>query len=247
MMKVFAFIPARFHSTRFPGKPLALILDKPMIQHVYERVRSSNELSEVYVATDDERILKCVQGFGGKGIMTGKGHRSGTDRVWEAARKTGLEPDDIVINIQGDQPLLPPSVISELVLPLKEDSSLPMATLKWKIRDEADLLNPNHVKVVTDREGYALYFSRSAIPFVRDRHGKTACYKHLGIYGYRMAFLARFTRLPKGVLESVESLEQLRALENGFRIKVVETPFNSIEVDVPADIEKVEKILRATP
>jgi 3-deoxy-manno-octulosonate cytidylyltransferase (CMP-KDO synthetase) len=242
-MKIFAFIPARYHSTRFPGKPLALIAGKPMIQHVYERAVLCPELSQVYVATDDERISDCVYGFGGKVVMTKKAHQSGTDRISEAALKTGLGKQDIIVNIQGDQPLFDPSVITLLVKPLVEDESIHMSTLKWKITEDSHVRNPNHVKVVTDNQGLAIYFSRCPIPYFRDT-GSGTYYKHLGFYGYRMEFLARFTRLSQGKLESAEKLEQLRALEHGFKIKVMETPFNSIEVDVPEDVETVEKIIQ---
>jgi 3-deoxy-manno-octulosonate cytidylyltransferase (CMP-KDO synthetase) len=242
-MKIFAFIPARYHSTRFPGKPLALIAGKPMIQHVYERAVLCPELSQIYVATDDERISDCVSGFGGKVVMTKKVHQSGTDRISEAALKTGLGKQDIIVNIQGDQPLFDPSVITLLVKPLVEDESIHMSTLKWKITEDSHVRNPNHVKVVTDNQGLAIYFSRCPIPYFRDT-GSGTYYKHLGFYGYRMEFLTRFTRLSQGKLESAEKLEQLRALEHGFKIKVMETPFNSIEVDVPEDVETVEKIIR---
>jgi 3-deoxy-manno-octulosonate cytidylyltransferase (CMP-KDO synthetase) len=241
-MKIFAFIPARYQSTRFPGKPLSLIAGKPMIQHVYERAFLCPELSEVYVATDDERISDCVYGFGGKVVMTKMAHQSGTDRICEAALKTGVGKKDIIVNIQGDQPLFDPSVITLLVKPLVEDESLPMSTLKWKITDDSHIRNPNHVKVVTDNQGFAIYFSRCPVPYFRDT-GSGTYYKHLGFYGYRMEFLTRFTRLSQGKLESAEKLEQLRALEHGFKIKVMETPFNSVEVDVPEDIETVENIL----
>lgn len=245
-MKTFALIPARYHSTRFPGKPLAPIAGKPMIQHVYERADACPEISEVCVATDDKRISACVLEFGGKAVMTGAAHRSGTDRICEAAEKMGVTKQDLVVNIQGDQPLFHPSTVSRLVTPLVEDRSIPMTTLKWKIVDEADSENPNHVKVVTDKEDFALYFSRYPLPYSRDKTSKQTYYKHLGFYGFQMEFLLQFTRLPEGDLEAAEKLEQLRAIEHGFRIKVVETPFNSIEVDVPEDIKKVEEILRDT-
>jgi 3-deoxy-manno-octulosonate cytidylyltransferase (CMP-KDO synthetase) len=215
-----------------------------MIQHVYERVVACPQCTDVYVATDDERIFKCVAGFGGKCVMTDPGHCSGTDRICEAAQGVGLNPEDLVINVQGDQPLFDGAVMPLLVSALEEDPDLPMVTLKWRIRDEADLRNENHVKVVTDTDGYALYFSRSAIPFMRDADSDCAFYKHLGVYGFRMAFLTRFTRLPRGILESVEKLEQLRALEHGYRIKVVETDRHSLEVDVPEDIARVERMLK---
>ena len=243
-MKIYAFIPARYQSTRFPGKPLTRIAGKPMIQHVYERAISCRELSKVYVATDDERISDCVHEFGGRVVMTGKAHLSGTDRISEAARKTDLEKEDLVINIQGDQPIFHPSIISQLVKSLVEDSSIPMTTLRYKFTDKNDVQNPNNVKVVTGGQGFALYFSRYPIPFLRDAESKRVHYKHLGFYGFRMEFLVRFTRLSEGMLESAEKLEQLRPLEHGFKIKVLESPFDSVEVDVPGDVKKVEEILR---
>lgn len=217
-----------------------------MIQHVYERAVACPEISEVCVATDDKRISACVLEFGGKAVMTDAAHRSGTDRICEAAEKMGVTKQDLVVNIQGDQPLFHPSTVSRLVTPLVEDRSIPMTTLKWKIVDEKDSENPNHVKVVTDKEDFALYFSRYPLPYSRDKTSKQTYYKHLGFYGFQMEFLLQFTRLPEGDLEAAERLEQLRAIEHGFRIKVVETPFNSIEVDVPEDIKKVEEILRDT-
>ena len=214
-----------------------------MIRHVYERAVSCPELTDVCIATDDERIFTCVNEFGGRSVMTAKDHLSGTDRIFEAASKMKLEKEDIIVNIQGDQPLFDQSMVSLLIRPLIENKSVPMATLKWKIPDENDVRNPNHVKVVTDRNGFAIYFSRCPIPFFRDDEFKSIYFKHLGFYSFRMEFLEIFTRLPRGELESAEKLEQLRALENGFRIKVVESPYNSIEVDVPEDIKKVEEAL----
>jgi len=243
-MKKCAFIPARYESSRFPGKPLALIAGKPMIQHVYERALACPQLSEVYVATDDRRISDCVEGFGGKSIMTDTSHRSGTDRIAQAAQMTGLEQEDIIINIQGDQPAFDPAVISQLVKPFEEDRQVSMTTLKYRISDQNDVDNPNHVKVVTDRQGFALYFSRHAIPFFRDSEPFQEHYKHLGFYGFRMGFLMQFTRLPEGVLESAEKLEQLRALEHGYKIKVVETSYDSVEIDVPEDVKRVEEIIQ---
>lgn len=222
---------------------MAQIAGKPMIRHVYERAVSCPELADVCIATDDERIITCVNEFGGRSVMTAKDHHSGTDRIFEAASKMRLEKEDIIVNIQGDQPLFNQSMVSLLVRPLIENSSVPMATLKWKIPDEKDVGNPNHVKVVTDRNGFAIYFSRCPIPFFRDDKFKSVYFKHLGFYSFRMEFLEVFTRLPQGKLESAEKLEQLRALENGFRIKVVESPYNSIEVDVPGDIGKIEEVL----
>ncbi len=243
-MNIFAFIPARYDSTRFPGKPLALINGKPMIQHVYERSLRCPEIAGSYVATDHEGILETVHAFGGKAVMTSGKHRSGTDRIAEAVVALGMSDKDLIVNIQGDQPIFDPGIISDLVAPFFQGEPPPMATLKYRVFREAERENPNHVKVVTDRSGYALYFSRYPVPFVRDRQdGDFACYKHLGLYAYRTDFLLEFTRLEPGVLERTEKLEQLRALEHGFRIKVSETSYNSLEVDVPEDIGRIEKAL----
>ena len=242
-MKKCAFIPARYQSSRFPGKPLALISGKPMIQRVYERAVMCPELTDVVVATDDNRILNCVEGFGGKVIMTSKSHYSGTDRIAEAAQMMSLEPEDIVINIQGDQPVFDPDIISQLVKPLENDPGISMSTLKNRILKADNVNNPNHVKVVTDKQGFALYFSRHPIPCIRDSEDSGIHYKHLGFYGFRTEFLVRFTKLSKGVLEEAEKLEQLRALEHGFKIMVVETAMDSVEVDVPEDVNRVEEII----
>ncbi len=243
-MKKCAFIPARYQSSRFPGKPLAQIAGKPMIQRVYERAVACPQLSDVYVATDDERISDCVKEFGGKAIMTDKSHRSGTDRIAQASLMIGLEQEDIIVNIQGDQPVFDPVVVSQLIEPLEEDREISMTTLKHRISDPSNVRNPNHVKVVTDSQGFALYFSRHPIPYYRDSGTSDTHFKHLGFYGFRMGFLLQFTRLQEGVLESAEKLEQLRALEHGFRIKVVETSFDSVEVDAPEDVARVEYVLR---
>ena len=243
MSKVIAFIPARYPSTRFPGKPLVLISGKPMIQHVYERAQACPQLDETYVATDDQRIYACVEGFGGRAIMTSEDHQSGTDRIAEAAERVNVGPRDIVINIQGDQPLFHPSMLADLIRPLNEDPSIPMSTLMHRIRENKEIQDPNNVKVVVDTNGYALYFSRHPIPFIRDKGSRQHYYKHIGMYAYRKEFLGAFTRLPYGKLEGVEKLEQLRALEHGFRIKVTETPFDSTEVDVPEDVAAVEREL----
>jgi 3-deoxy-manno-octulosonate cytidylyltransferase (CMP-KDO synthetase) len=243
-MRITAFIPARYESTRFPGKPLAPIAGKPMIQHVYERACSCEEIGEVFVATDDERILREVNRFGGKAVMTALRHHSGSDRIAEAARARGLEDDDLIVNIQGDQPLFEPSSVVDLILPFKtEGSEIPMSTLKYRIRDQAEIEDPNIVKVVSDRNGWALFFSRCPIPFYRDPGSEPIFFKHLGFYAHRLRFLKEFASLPPGRLESAEKLEQLRALENGYRIKVVETSHDSIEIDTPKDIEKVERII----
>ena len=246
-MNIYAFIPARYQSSRFPGKPLAMIAGKPMIQHTYERALACPELSAVYVATDDDRILECVKGFGGKALMTRGDHVSGTDRIAEAAQKIGVEDQDLVVNIQGDQPAFQPEVVSAMIAPLVADETIPMSTLKCRIRDENDVTNPNHVKVVTDNRGFALYFSRCPIPFCRDANPGRVHYKHLGFYCFRMNFLLKFTALPEGKLESLEKLEQLRALENGYRISVPESMYDSIEVDVPDDVGAIEECLNGNP
>ncbi|RLB41518.1 MAG: 3-deoxy-manno-octulosonate cytidylyltransferase [Deltaproteobacteria bacterium] len=242
-MKIVAIIPARYGSKRFPGKPLAQIAGKPMIQRVYEQASKSSNLDDVYVATDDERIKACVEAFGGKAVMTSLEHPSGTDRVYEAATRIGLAPDDIVINIQGDQPLFPPGLVESLVEPLQADPGISMTTLYYPVYGAEEALNANHVKVVMDNKGFALYFSRAPIPYHREGGASPRYKKHLGVYAYRMEFLARFTRLPVGLLEKTEKLEQLRALENGFRIKMIESPVDSVEVDIEADIGRVEGLL----
>jgi 3-deoxy-manno-octulosonate cytidylyltransferase (CMP-KDO synthetase) len=224
-----------------------MINGKPMIQHTYERALACPELSAVYVATDHERILACVKGFGGKAFMTRNNHVSGTDRIAEAAQKMGVKDRDLVVNIQGDQPAFQPEVISAMVEPLVADETIPMSTLKCRIRDENDVTNPNHVKVVTDNRGFALYFSRCPIPFCRDANPGQIHYKHLGFYCFRMNFLLKFTALPEGKLESLEKLEQLRALENGYRISVPESIYDSIEVDVPDDVRAIEECLNGNP
>jgi len=214
-----------------------------MIQHVYERAASCRSVDELYVATDDQRIFDCVVQFGGHAILTDSSHRSGTDRIAEASETMKLDEYDIIVNIQGDQPLFPSSIISELLAPLIEDSELPMSTLMYRIRNEQEIYDTNHVKVVVDRNGCALYFSRLPIPFHRDQTSKTAYFKHLGIYAYRKHFLSAFTKLPYGHLEHIEKLEQLRALEHGYTIRVVETLVDSTEVDTPEDIKVVEEKL----
>ena len=244
-MRIIAFIPARYHSTRYFGESKALepIYDgRPMIQHVYSCAKAWSDLSEVYVVTDDERIFSCVEEFGGKAVLTAKKHPSGTDRIAEAAQKMGLGNDDLVVNIQGDQPDFKPVSISVMIAPLLEDPKIPMSTLKFPITGEKEVQNPFNIKVVTDEEDFALYFSHSPIPCYRDGGPNQRHYKHLGFYAYYMEFLLKFASLPVGVLESAEKLEQLRALENGFRIKVVESPFDSPEVDTKQDIERLEAL-----
>ncbi|MCX5891922.1 MAG: 3-deoxy-manno-octulosonate cytidylyltransferase [Deltaproteobacteria bacterium] len=239
-MRLVALIPARFGSTRFPGKPLADICGKPLIQRVYEQARQVRELDGLYVATDDQRIRECVEGFGGQVLMTRTDHPSGSDRLAEAARLLGLSYDDLVVNIQGDQPLFPLDLIAKLAAPLKRDPEAVMVTPARKITDPKMAANPNVVKVVFDRRHRALYFSRSPLPCWRDAGQPPYFYRHLGLYAYQVGFLQKFVHLPPGRWEEAEKLEQLRALEHGFPIHIVETTGDTLEVDTPADLRRAE-------
>jgi 3-deoxy-manno-octulosonate cytidylyltransferase (CMP-KDO synthetase) len=242
MTRVIGLIPARYASTRFPGKPLADILGKPMIQHVYERARSARTLQRLLVATDDPRIAQAVASFGGEAVMTSPDHPTGTDRLAEAA--AALEVD-LVVNIQGDEPLIDPEVIDAAAAPLIADPSIPMGTLMSRIADPADLHDPNVVKVVADRHGFALYFSRALIPYARGGQTNEAVYYyHPGLYVYRKEFLLKYAALPPTPLEQTEKLEQLRALEHGYRIKVVETAHRPVSVDTPEDLEHVKRLMQ---
>jgi 3-deoxy-manno-octulosonate cytidylyltransferase (CMP-KDO synthetase) len=243
-MQLIAIIPARYGSTRFPGKPLADVLGKPLIQRVYEQARQVRELDGLFVATDDERIRACVEGFGGQVVMTRADHPSGSDRLAEAAAALNLAPEDIVVNIQGDQVVFPPALIGELAAPLRRDPELVMVTPIRRVTDPAAAANPNLVKVVFDHQGRALYFSRSPLPCWRDGQD-LYFYKHIGIYAYRVGFLQRFIHLPPGRWEQAEKLEQLRALEHGFPIHLVETQEDTLEVDTPEDLAAVERYLQA--
>lgn len=243
MPNVICIIPARYQSSRFEGKPLADICGKPMIQHVYEKAVGVDIVSYVAVATDDERIFDRVRGFGGNAVMTSPRHRSGTDRIAEAAEILGLTDSDIIVNIQGDQPLFAPVQIEEVANPLLDDPSLNFCTLIYKIKREEEIHHPNAVKVVFDTDYYAIYFSRATIPCDRDGKKTVPYYKHHGIYSYRKSFLRIFTSLEVGPLEKIECLEQLRALENGYKIKVVETLHDSVEVDTPEELERVCTII----
>jgi 3-deoxy-manno-octulosonate cytidylyltransferase (CMP-KDO synthetase) len=242
-MRQVALIPARYDSSRFPGKPLALILGKPLIQWVYEQALQVPDLDGVWVATDDARIQEAVAAFGGRALMTRADHPSGSDRLAEAAGLLDLAPEDLVINIQGDQPVFPPKLISQLVGVFSRDPEVVMVTPVKRESDPATAANPNVVKVVFDRAGQALYFSRSPLPFWREG-GPLYFYRHIGIYAYRVQFLKEFVHLPPGRWEAAEKLEQLRALEHGFAIHVVETEGDTREVDTPADARQVEEFLR---
>jgi len=234
-MKVLCIIPARYASTRLPGKPLRDIAGKPMIVRVYERATGAQRVHEVVVATDDERIRAAVEEHGGNAVMTRADHATGTDRLAEVAAQ---RPDcDLIINVQGDEPLIDPAVIDALVAPFEHDTALMMATAKTEITDAAEMENPNNVKVVADHTGNALYFSRARIPYARNAGAKV--YKHIGIYAYRRDFLLAYAKMAQTELECSESLEQLRALENGYRIRVVETDAVFIGVDTEEDLAAV--------
>ncbi len=242
-MKVYGIVPARYGSTRLPAKVLADIAGKPMIQLVYERAQQSPSLDRLIVATDDDRIYDRVKGFGGEALKTSPAHLSGTDRVAEAAQMIGAKGSDLIVNIQSDQPLFEPGMIDEIVGPFRNDKNLQMGALVHPIRTSEELTNPSVVKVVFDKKGFALYFSRSPLPYVISSSSAGRYYKHIGPYAYRMGFLLKFTRMDRGDLERSESLEQLRALEHGYRIKVVETKFDSQEVDTLEDLEKVRGLI----
>jgi len=269
-MASIVIIPARYHSTRFPGKPLCPLMGKPLIQHVYENSKKAHLIDDVFVATDSETIVESVLSFGGKAVMTSITHSSGTDRIAEVAAMMNY---DIIVNVQGDEPLIKPQMIDD-VISLLDDKRASIGTLMKKIEDPMEVLDPNVVKVVFDNEGFALYFSRAPIPFYRDEwkslkdlvtsnnlqvKGKEKdfvdnthhsslithhfCYKHIGIYSYRKEALIALSRMEPTELERTEKLEQLRALGNGMRIKTKETFFETYGVDTPEDLERVKKCL----
>lgn len=235
-MKIIAIIPSRYKSSRFPGKPLALICGKPMVQYVYETTSDIDAVSQTYIATDDKRIYDTVCGFGGKAIMTGD-CSCGADRVAQACRNIDC---DVVLNIQGDEPLIKKEMILELISCFN-DSSVKMATLKKEITLQSEINDPNIAKVITDINDDAIYFSRNAIPFNRDGIDGVKYYKHIGIYGYTKDFLLHFAELPRSEHEKAEELEQLRAIDNGFKIRVKETKYQSFGVDLPEHIQLIEK------
>jgi 3-deoxy-manno-octulosonate cytidylyltransferase (CMP-KDO synthetase) len=241
-MRVLGVIPARYRSSRFDGKPLADILGKPMVQHVWERSRAANCLDQVLIATDDRRIYDAARAFGAEVVMTGSGHRSGTDRVAEAI---GGYAAEVVVNIQGDEPMIHPAMIAEVVTPFRRGSGADIVTLKKEVFHESEFADPGVVKVVTDPAGWALYFSRSLIPYPRQRTPHFHVYEHMGLYAYTRECLLRLATLPVSPLEEIESLEQLRALENGIRIFVVETACvaEAVSVDTPEDLERVRALL----
>jgi len=242
-MKVTAIIPSRFGSKRFPGKPLIKIKGQSMIRRVYQQADKSKLIDQVCVATDNEQIFAEVKSFGGKAVMTSERCLSGTDRVAEAAEIMGLQGNNVIVNIQGDQPLLEPECLNDLVQPFFKIPNLRMSTLAYSINDEKEIADPGNVKVVFDTNGYALYFSRSIIPFDRDNKKNYQYHKHLGLYAYSYSFLQEFAKMPKSSLENLECLEQLRVLENGYKIFVTVTHFDSPSVDNPDDLVKIEKII----
>ncbi len=254
--KVFAIIPARYQSTRLAGKLLLEIAGKPLILHTLEQAKKAKNIDAAIVATDDERILRIIKESGNEAVLTSENHQSGSDRIAEVA--ANLPENSVIVNVQGDEPTIPPATIERAVAAILEDGAADIATTCEKIEDYRDVLSPDVVKVVTDVNGYALYFSRSPVPFPREavkRHGTlenalrnepeliVLFRKHTGLYVYRREFLLQFTRLAQTNLETTEVLEQLRALENGARIKVVEVTESSIGVDTPEDFERVKKIL----
>jgi 3-deoxy-manno-octulosonate cytidylyltransferase (CMP-KDO synthetase) len=252
-MNSVGIIPARYNASRFQGKVIANIGGKPMIQHVWERAKKAHTLDDLIIAADDERIIKVVEEFGGKAVFTSKSHPSGTDRLREVVNPLDV---DIVVNIQADEPLLNHSMIDNLVSILRDNEEIVMSSLMKKIDNISDMENPNIVKVVVDKNSFALYFSRSPIPFIRDREsmcpgerdvkqveGEFKAYKHIGLYAYTKDFLFTFANLPQSSLEQHEKLEQLRALENGYRIKMVETKYDTVGVDTQEDLEQARVML----
>ncbi|HPR17606.1 MAG TPA: 3-deoxy-manno-octulosonate cytidylyltransferase [Candidatus Cloacimonadota bacterium] len=241
--KVVAIIPARYDSTRFPGKMLAKLGTKPIIQHVYERAVQTGIFSEVVVGTDDQRIFEAIDQFGGKVLLTGRKHQSGTDRIAEVCEKLPCcQEAEIVVNIQGDEPFITAEPLCRLVGAF-QDEKVQVASLMYHLKKEVE--NPNSVKVVCDQDNFSLYFSRSVIPFDRDKKSeiRPQYFKHIGVYAFRREMLFRFVEMPKGRLEEIEKLEQLRLLENGIRLKMIETEYEGIGIDTPEDLEKAKKLL----
>jgi 3-deoxy-manno-octulosonate cytidylyltransferase (CMP-KDO synthetase) len=240
---VVVVIPARYASTRLPGKPLVPLAGKPMIQHVYERAKRAQTVHRVLVATDDQRILDAVESFGGEARMTRPDHRTGTERIAEVAAH---EPGDIFVNVQGDEPLIDPVAIDTAVAALLEEPPAQIATVATLIRHPGDLMDPNVVKTVLDFDDNALYFSRAPIPWIRDVQQElhVKYWKHLGLYVFQRDALLEYATLPQGELEKIEQLEQLRWLENGWRIRVAEVAHDAVSVDVAGDVARVEKLLQ---
>jgi 3-deoxy-manno-octulosonate cytidylyltransferase (CMP-KDO synthetase) len=243
LAKVVVVIPARYGSTRLPGKPLVVLAGKPMIQRVYERARLAKLADQVIVATDDERIVKAVEAFGGEAKMTRTEHRTGTERVAEVAAR---EQGDVFVNVQGDEPLLDPNAIDVAVNALLEEPQASISTVATPIQTPGDIMDPNVVKTVLDFDGNAMYFSRAPIPWVRDTASKIQVrhLKHLGLYVFQRDALLEYPTLPQGEVERIEQLEQLRWMENGWKIRVAEVEHDAVSVDVPEDVARVEKLLQ---
>jgi 3-deoxy-manno-octulosonate cytidylyltransferase (CMP-KDO synthetase) len=241
--QVVVVIPSRYAATRLPGKPLVDLAGKPMVQRVYEQAKLAQTVHRVLVATDDQRIVDAVLAFGGEAQMTRSDHRSGTERIAEVAAR---EPGDVFVNVQGDEPLINPVAIDTAVAALLEDPPAPIATVATPIRHVPDIMDPNVVKTVLDFDSNALYFSRAPIPWVRDTQQKVHVkyWKHLGLYVFQRDALLEYPTLPRGELEKIEQLEQLRWLENGWRIRVAEVEHDAVSVDVPEDVTRVEKLLQ---
>ena len=241
--KVIVVIPSRYASTRLPGKPLLPLAGKPMVQHVYERAKRAQTVHRVIVATDDQRIMDAVMAFGGEARMTRSDHRTGTERIAEVAAH---EPGDVFVNVQGDEPLIDPVAIDTAVGALLEEPQAQISTVATPIRHAGDIMDPNVVKTVLDFDGNALYFSRAPIPWIRDTQQKVHVkyWKHLGLYVFQREALLEFPTLPQGELERIEQLEQLRWLENGWKIRVAEVAHDAVSVDVPEDVARVEKLMQ---
>lgn len=242
-VKVVVVVPARYASTRLPGKPLVGLAGRPMIRHVYERAKQAQTVQRVIVATDDARIVDAVSGFGGEAVLTRADHRTGTERVAEVAAR---EEGDVFVNVQGDEPLIDPVSIDKAVGALLEEPVAQIATVATPVRHAGDIMDPNVVKTVLDFDGNALYFSRAPIPWVRDTQAKlhVKYWKHLGLYVFQRDALLEYPTLPLGELERVEQLEQLRWMENGWKIRVTEVTHDAVSVDVPEDVERVEKLMK---
>jgi len=241
--KVIVVIPARYASTRLPGKPLVPLAGKPMVQHVYERAKRAQTVHRVIVATDDQRIMDAVTAFGGEARMTRSDHRTGTERIAEVAVH---EAGDVFVNVQGDEPLIDPVAIDTAVGALLEEPQAQISTVATPIRHAGDIMDPNVVKTVLDFDGNALYFSRAPIPWIRDTQQKlhVKYWKHLGLYVFQREALLEYPTLPQGELEKIEQLEQLRWLENGWKIRVAEVAHDAVSVDVPEDVARVEKLMQ---
>lgn len=239
-MNVIGVIPARFSSARFVGKVLADLGGKPVVQHVWENARKSKMLDDLIIACDDERVLRAAENFGAKAVYTSPDQPSGSDRLVEVVNPLDVK---VIVNVQGDEPMIKPEMIDDLARAVLDNKDVYMATLAKRIEDKSEISNPNVVKVVRDKNGFALYFSRSVIPYPRYETA-SAYYKHIGLYAYTKDFLFQFKNLPKSYLETMEGLEQLRVLENGYRIKVIETKFDTIGIDTPEDLERARAILK---